>query len=113
MITEEGTKAHWMHGSAEQIHIKARRERNVVLYVAQEGGQISEDHRGIGSLGSTKEVLDHSTSAQATKSSYIRSVDRGSGAIYFLHDSRGKHHVGSRAGRRRAHIPSATFGLLY
>jgi hypothetical protein len=31
MIIEEGTKAHWMHGSAEQIHIKARRERNAVL----------------------------------------------------------------------------------
>jgi hypothetical protein len=45
--------------------------------------------------------------------SYIRSASRGSVAIYFLYDSRGKHHVGSRAGRRRAHISSTTSGLLY
>jgi hypothetical protein len=31
MITEKVTKAHSMHGSAEQIHIKARRERNIIL----------------------------------------------------------------------------------
>jgi hypothetical protein len=30
-VIEKGTKAHWMHGSAKQIHIKARRERNAIL----------------------------------------------------------------------------------
>jgi hypothetical protein len=34
-----------MHCSAKQIHIKARQERNVILLIAQEGGQISVDHR--------------------------------------------------------------------
>jgi hypothetical protein len=31
MITEEGTKAHWMHGSTKQVHIKAWQERNDIL----------------------------------------------------------------------------------
>jgi hypothetical protein len=30
-----------VHGSPEQIHIKARRERHVVLQIAQKGGQVS------------------------------------------------------------------------
>jgi hypothetical protein len=30
-VTEKGAKAHWVHGSAKQIHIKARRERNAIL----------------------------------------------------------------------------------
>jgi hypothetical protein len=30
-VTEEGAKAHWVHGSAKQVHIKARRERNAIL----------------------------------------------------------------------------------
>jgi hypothetical protein len=28
---KKGTKAHWMLGSAKQIHIKARREKNAIL----------------------------------------------------------------------------------
>jgi hypothetical protein len=102
-----------MHGSAEQIHIKARRERNAILQIAQEGGQILVDHRSTRGLGCTEEVPDHATRTQATTPSYVRSAGRRSAAIYFLHDSRGKHHIVSRAGRRRAHIPSAISGLLY
>jgi hypothetical protein len=71
------------------------------------------DHRSSESLGGAKEVSDHTTSAQATTPSYIRSTDQRFATIYFLHYSRGKHRVGSRAGRRRAHIPSAASGLLY
>jgi hypothetical protein len=71
------------------------------------------DHRSSGSFRVTKEVPDHTTGTQATTPSYIRTAGRRSAAIYFLHDSRGKHRVGSRAGRRRARIPSAAFDLLY
>jgi hypothetical protein len=71
------------------------------------------DHRSIGGPGCTEEVLDHSASTEATTPSYARSVGRRFATIYFVHDSRGKHHVSSRAGRGRAHIPSATSGLLY
>jgi hypothetical protein len=74
MITKEGTKAHWKHGSAEQIHIKARRERNAILLIAQEGGQISVDHESARSLGCTEEVPDHTTSTQATTPSYVQSA---------------------------------------
>jgi hypothetical protein len=31
MITEKGAEAYWMHGSPEQVHIKARRERHAIL----------------------------------------------------------------------------------
>jgi hypothetical protein len=70
------------------------------------------DHRSARSLGCTKEVLDHTISAQATTPSYIRLVGRRPANVYFLHDSCGKHRIGSWAGRRRARIPSAASDLL-
>jgi hypothetical protein len=45
-ITEKGADAYWMHGSPEQVHIKARRERHVILQIAQKGGQVSVNHGG-------------------------------------------------------------------
>jgi hypothetical protein len=71
------------------------------------------DHRGTRGSICTEEVLDHSTSTQATTPSYALSAGRGFAAIYFLHDSNGKHRVRSRADRRRAHVPSTTSNLLY
>jgi hypothetical protein len=71
------------------------------------------DHISKGGFGCTEEVLDHSASTQATAPSYARSVGRRFTAIYFMHDSRGKHRVSSRAGRGRARIPSATSSLHY
>jgi ribonuclease HI/transposase InsO family protein len=66
VITEKGTEAYWMHGSPEQVHIKARRERHVILQIAQKGGQVSVDHRGTGSSRSTEKVPDYTTSTQVT-----------------------------------------------
>jgi hypothetical protein len=71
------------------------------------------DHRSIGGSRGTEEILDHSTGTQATTSSYARSADRRLAAIYLLHDSRGKHRVSSRTGRRGACIPSTASSLLH
>jgi hypothetical protein len=71
------------------------------------------DHRSTGGSRCTEEVLDHSASTQATTPSYARSAGRRFGAIYFVHDSRGKHRVSSRADIRRARIPSTTSDLIY
>jgi hypothetical protein len=101
-----------MHGSPEQVHIKARRERHAVLQIAQKGGQILVDHRGTGSSRGTKNVPDYTTSTQATTLIHAESANRRSIVIHLLHDSRGKHHVSSRAGRR-TYISSTTSGLLY
>jgi hypothetical protein len=38
-----------MHGSLEQVHIKARRKGLTVLQIAQEGGQVLVDRRSTGS----------------------------------------------------------------
>jgi hypothetical protein len=65
-ITEKGIEAYWMHGGPEQVHIKARRERHAILQIAQKGGQISVDHRGIGSSRGTGKVPDYTTSTQDT-----------------------------------------------
>jgi hypothetical protein len=70
------------------------------------------DHRSTGGSGCTEEVLDHSASTQATTLSYARSASRRFAAIYFLHDSHGKHHVSSRVNRRRARVPSTTSGYF-
>jgi hypothetical protein len=78
-----------MHGSPEQVHIKARRERHVVLQIAQKGGQVLVDHRG------TEKVPDYATSTQATTPSHTESASRRSVVIHLLHDSRGKHRVSS------------------
>jgi hypothetical protein len=84
-----------MHGSLEQVHIKARRKRPTILQIAQEGGQVPVDHRSIGSSRYTKEVLDHATSTKAAMPSHARSAGRRSVVIHLLHDSRGEHRVSS------------------
>jgi hypothetical protein len=55
-----------MHGSPEQVHIKARGERHAILQISQKGGQVSVDHRGTGSSRGTEKVPDYTTSTQAT-----------------------------------------------
>jgi hypothetical protein len=102
-----------MHGSPEQVHIEARRERDAILQTAQEGGQVSMDHRGTGSFRGTEEVLDHSTSTQLDAPGYAWSDGRRSAPIYLLHDSRSKHYVSSRAGGERTCIPGVTSSLLH
>jgi hypothetical protein len=71
------------------------------------------DHRSIGGSRGTKEIIDHSASTQATTPIYAQSAGRRFAAIYLLHDSRGKHRASSRAGGRRARIPSAASSLLH
>jgi hypothetical protein len=112
-ITEESTKTYWMHGSLKQVHIKAGRKRPTVLQVAQEGGQVLVDFRGSGSSRRTKEIPDNTTSAKATAPSHTESTSQRSAVIHFLHDSRGKHRVGSRASKRRTCIPSTTPRLFH
>jgi hypothetical protein len=102
-----------MHGSPEQVHIKARRERHVVLQIAQEGGYVPVDHKGTGSSRGTEEVLDHTTGTQAAALRNAWLVGIRSTSIHLLHDSRGKHRVSSRAGRGRTCIPGATSNLLH
>jgi hypothetical protein len=102
-----------MHDSPEQVHIKARRERHAILQIAQKSGQVSVDHIGAGSSRGTEEVLDHTTSTQATAPSYAESVGGRFVVIHLLHDSRGKHRVSSRAGGGRTCIPDATSSLLH
>jgi hypothetical protein len=102
-----------MHGSPEQIHIKARRKKHTILQITQEDGQILVDHRGTRSSRGTKKVPDYTTSTQATTPGHGESTSRRFVAIYFLHDSRGKHRVSSRAGGGRTHIPGAASGLLH
>jgi hypothetical protein len=102
-----------MHGSPEQVHIKARRERHTILQIAQEGGQISVDHRGTGSSRGTEKVLDYATSTQTATLSHAESADRRYVVIHILHDSRGEHRVSSRAGGGRTHIPGAASSLLH
>jgi ribonuclease HI len=46
-----------MHGSVKQIHIKVRRERLVVLQIAQKGGQILVDFRSSRALDALKKFL--------------------------------------------------------
>jgi hypothetical protein len=96
-----------MHDSLEKVHIKARRERHAILQIAQKGGQVLVDHRG------TEKVPDYTTSTQATTPSYAKSAGGRFVVIHILHDSRGKHHVISRAGGGRTCIPSATSSLLH
>jgi hypothetical protein len=113
MITEKGAEAYRMHGSPEQIHIEARRERHTILQITQEGVQIPVDHRGARGSRGTEEVLNYATSVQATTPSHDELTGRRSVAIYILHISHGKHRVSSRAGGRRTHIPGAASGLLH
>jgi hypothetical protein len=112
-ITEKGTKAYWMHGSPKQVHMKDGRERHAILQIAQEGGQVSVDHRGTGSSRSTKKVPDYATSTQSTTPSHAESAGRRSVVIHLLHDSRCKHRVSSRAGGGRTYIPNTTSVLLH
>jgi hypothetical protein len=86
---------------------------DAILQIAQEGGQVSVDHRGTGSSRGTEEVLDHPTSTQAAVSSNTRTAGRRSAPVHLLHDSRGKHRVGSRAGRGRTCISGAASSLLH
>jgi hypothetical protein len=55
-----------MHGSPEQVHIKARGERHAILQISQKGGQVSVDHRGTGSSRGTEKIPNYTTSTQAT-----------------------------------------------
>jgi hypothetical protein len=71
------------------------------------------DHTSSRNLGNTKEVFDHTASTQAIASSDIQSAGRRPAGIYLLHDSRGKHYVGSRADRRRVCVTSIASSLLY
>jgi hypothetical protein len=82
MITEKGTEAYWMHGSPEQVHIKARRERHAILQIAQKGGQVSVDHKGTRSSRGTEKVPDYTTGTQATTSSHDESASRRSVVIH-------------------------------
>jgi hypothetical protein len=102
-----------MNGSPKQVHIKARQEREAILKITQEVGQVSVDHRGTGSSRGTEEVLDHTTSTQAATPSNTRTTGRRSAPVHLLHDSRGKHRVGSRAGRGSTCIPGAASSLLH
>jgi hypothetical protein len=112
-ITEESTEAYWMHGSLEQVHIKAGRERHAILQIAEEGGQVLVDHRSTGSSRSTETVPDYATSTQATTPSHAESAGRRSVVIHLLHDSRGEHHISSHAGGGRTYISSTASGLLH
>jgi hypothetical protein len=89
-----------MHGSLEQVDIKATRKRPTILQIAQEGGQVPVDHRSAGSSQCAKEVLDHATSTKAATPSHARSAGRRSAVIHLLHDSLGEHRVSSRAGKK-------------
>jgi hypothetical protein len=102
-----------MHGSPEQVYIKARRERHAILQIAQIGGQVSVDHRGTGSSRGTEKVPDYTTSTKATTPSHAESVSRRSVVIHLLHNSHGKHSVSSRAVGGRTYIPGAASGLLH
>jgi hypothetical protein len=66
-----------------------------------------------GSSRSIEEVLDHATSTEAAAPSHARSTGGRSVVIHLLHDSRGEHRVGSRAGRRRTHISNTASSLLH
>jgi hypothetical protein len=102
-----------MHGSPEQVHIKARRERHAILQISQKGGQVLVDHGGTRSSIGTKKVPNYTTSTQATTPSHAEPAGGRSIVIHLLHDSCGEHHVGSRAGGGRTYIPGAAFGLLH
>jgi hypothetical protein len=102
-----------MHGSPNQVHIKARRERHAILQIAQKGGQVLVDHRGTRSPRGTEKVFDYTTNTQATPPSYAKLVGGRSVVIHLLHDSRGKHRVSSRASGGRTCIPSAASNLLH
>jgi hypothetical protein len=102
-----------MHGSPEQVHIKARRERHAILQIAQECGQVLVDHRGTGSSRGTKKFPDYTISTQATTPSHAELAGRRSVVIHLLHVSRGKHRVSTRAGGGRTYILGAASGLLH
>jgi hypothetical protein len=53
MIIEEGLDAYWSHDNTKSFHLMARRERNSILQITQEGGQILVDSRGSGSIRGT------------------------------------------------------------
>jgi hypothetical protein len=109
----ESAEAYWMHDSLEQVHIKARRKGPTVLQIAQEGGQVSVDHRSTWSSRSIEKVSDHTTSTQAATPSHTESAGRRSVVIHILHNSHGEHHVSSRAGGGRTHISSTASGVLH
>jgi hypothetical protein len=102
-----------MYGSPEQIYIQAGRKRFTILQATQEGGQVSVDFRSTGSPRRAEEILDNPTSTETTAASHINSTSLRPAVVYLLHDSRGKHHVGSRASRRRTCIPSAASCLFH
>jgi hypothetical protein len=64
-------------------------------------------------LEALKKILDHATSTEAATPSHTKSAGRRYVVIHLLHDSRGKHHVSSRASRGRTHISSTASGLLH
>jgi hypothetical protein len=102
-----------MHGRPEQVHIKARQEGHAILQIAQEGGQVSVDHRGTRSSRGTEKVPDYATSTQATTLSHAKSAGKRSVVIHLLHDSRGEHRISSRAGGKRTYISSTTSSILH
>jgi hypothetical protein len=71
------------------------------------------DHNGTESSRSTEKVHEYTTSTQATTPSYAGLAGERSTVIHLLHDSHGKHRVGSRAGGGRTYIPGAASGLLH
>jgi hypothetical protein len=77
-----------MHGSLEQVHIKARQKRLTILQIAQEGGQVLVNRRSTGSSRSIKKILDHATSTEAATPSHTKSAGIRSVVIHLPHDSR-------------------------
>jgi hypothetical protein len=82
-------------------------------FISRFSGQDSVDLRGTGRPRCSQEVLDYTTSTQATAPSYAWSAGRRSAHVYLLHDSRGKHHISSRAGGGRTCIPGVASSLLH
>jgi hypothetical protein len=64
-------------------------------------------------LEALKKVPNYTTSTQAAMPSHAKSASGRSVAIYLLHDSCGKHRVGSRAGGRRTCTLGIASSLLH
>jgi hypothetical protein len=63
-----------MYGSSEQIYIQAGGKRLTILQATQEGGYILVDFRGTGGSRCTEEILNYTTSTEATPTSYVNST---------------------------------------
>ena len=71
------------------------------------------DFRRTRSSRCIEKILDNTTSTETTSANYINSTGWRFAVVHLLHDSRGKHRVGSRASVRRTCLPSATSCLLH